>query len=384
MSLTVSGTARSLRARAPHKLRAMSDFWSARRVFLTGHTGFKGGWLALWLRELGAEVTGFAAVPPTDPALFELARIGELVDDVRGDVRDRDAVEAAVAAARPELVLHLAAQPVVRRAWREPADAYAINTLGTVHVLEAVRRRVPEATVVVITTDKVYADPDSGRRFSEDDTLGGEDPYSASKAAAELAAASYRDSYGLRIATARAGNVIGGGDWAEARILPDAVRAARAGVPLVVRDPAAIRPWQHVLNPLSGYLTLAERLDGSDGYARGWNFAPPLEREQRPVSWLVERFAAALGGDLEIGGTEHRDGPEEAARIGLDPTLAGERLDWHERWALEQGVEAAADWYRSVVFEGADARAVSLAQIRDFGPPAAHGSPQAMESSASA
>ena len=227
----------------------------------------------------------------------------------------------------------------------------------------------PGATVVVITTDKVYADPDSGRRFGEHDALGGEDPYSASKAAAELAAASYRDSYGLRIATARAGNVIGGGDWAEARILPDAVRAARAGMPLMVRDPAAIRPWQHVLNPLSGYLTLAQRLAESEEFARAWNFAPPLEREQRPVSWLVERFAAALGSDLDVADADHRDGPEEAARVGLDPSLAEERLGWRERWALEQGVEAAADWYRRVVFEGADARAVTLGQIREFGPP---------------
>ena len=348
----------------------MSDFWAGRRVFVTGHTGFKGGWLALWLHELGARVTGFAEPPPTDPALFELARIGELVDDVRGDVRDRAAVEQAVAAAEPQLVLHLAAQPVVRRAWREPADAYGINTLGTVHVLEAVRRRAPDATVVVITTDKVYADPDSGRRFAEHDPLGGEDPYSASKAAAELAAASYRDSYGLRIATARAGNVIGGGDWAEARILPDAVRAARAGVPLVVRDPHSIRPWQHVLNPLSGYLTLAEQLDGSEELARGWNFAPPLEREQRPVAWLVDRFAASLGGDLEVEGSDRRDGPNEASRVGLDPTLAAEQLDWRERWALERGVAETAAWYRSVVFEGADARAVTLEQIRAFGPPA--------------
>jgi CDP-glucose 4,6-dehydratase len=347
----------------------MRDYWNGRRVFLTGHTGFKGGWLALWLHELGAEVTGFADVPPTEPALFELARIGDAVDDVRGDVRERAAVASAVRAASPEVVLHLAAQPVVRRAWREPADAYAINTLGTVHVLEAVRQHAPEATVVVITTDKVYADPDSGRRFGEDDALGGEDPYSASKAAAELAAASYRDSYGLRVATARAGNVIGGGDWAEARILPDAVRAARAGVPLVVRDPVAIRPWQHVLNPLSGYLTLAQRLAGSAEFARGWNFAPPLEREQRPVAWLVDRFAAALGEELDVAGTDLRDGPEEAARVGLDPTLAGERLDWRERWALERGVAATADWYRSVVFEGADAREVTLAQIRAFGPP---------------
>src|SRR5215211_710864 len=347
----------------------MTDFWAGRRVLLTGHTGFKGGWLALWLGELGAQVTGFAGPPPTEPALSELARVGEALEDVRGDVRDRAAVAAAVRAARPEVVLHLAAQPVVRRAWREPADAYAINTLGTVHVLEAVRQHAPEATIVVITTDKVYADPDSGRRFAEDDRLGGEDPYSASKAAAELAAASYRDSYGLRIATARAGNVIGGGDWAEARILPDAVRAAHAATPLVVRDPNAIRPWQHVLNPLSGYLLLAERLAGSDAYARAWNFAPPLEREQRPVGWLVDRFAAALGGDLELVGTDRHDGPAEAARMGLDPTLAAQRLDWRERWPLERGVAETAAWYRRVVFEGEDARAVTLEQIRAFGPP---------------
>jgi CDP-glucose 4,6-dehydratase len=337
---------------------------------MSGHTGFKGGWLALWLHELGASVTGFAAEPPTDPAVFELARLGELVHDVRGDVRDRAAVEAAVAGAAPDVVLHLAAQPVVRRAWREPADAFATNTLGTVNVLEAVRRHAPEATVVVITTDKVYADPDSGRRFAEDDPLGGEDPYSASKAAAELVAASYRESYDLAIATARAGNVIGGGDWAEARILPDAVRARAAGEPLVVREPAAIRPWQHVLNPLSGYLLLAERLAGSREYARAWNFAPPLEREQRPVGWLVERFTAALGGDLAVVDAQYRDGPEEAARVGLDPTLATERLGWRERWPLERGVEAAAEWYRRVVFEGEDAREVMRAQIAGFGPPA--------------
>ena len=348
----------------------MTDFWAGRRVLVTGHTGFKGGWLVLWLRELGAAVTGFGGPPPTEPSLFGLARAGEDVRDVRGDVRDAAAVAAAVEAARPDVVLHLAAQPLVRRAWREPVDAFAVNALGTVHVLEAVREHAAGATVVVVTTDKVYADPDSGRRFQESDPLGGKDPYSASKAAAELAAAAYRDSYGLRIATARAGNVIGGGDWAQDRILPDAVRAARAGEPLAVRDPAAIRPWQHVLNPLSGYLALAERLAESPELARAWNFAPPLEQEQRPVVWLVERFAAALGAPLEVRAPERRDGPVEAARLGLDPSLAAERLGWRERWSLEQGVDATAEWYRRVVFEGEDARAVCLEQLRAFGAPA--------------
>src|SRR5829696_2174910 len=344
----------------------MTDFWAGRRVLLTGHTGFKGGWLALWLRVLGAEVTGFGAPPPTEPALYELARIGEGLRDLRGDVRDAAAVADAVARARPEVVLHLAAQPLVRQAWREPVDAFAINALGTAHVLEAVRTRAQGAAVVVVTTDKVYADPDSGRRFREGDPLGGKDPYSASKAAAELVAAAFRDSYALRVATARAGNVIGGGDWAQDRILPDAVRAAQAGRPLVVRDPGALRPWQHVLNPLSGYLRLAECLAGSEAFAAAWNFAPPLDAPQRPVGWLVERFAAALGGGLELAAPELTDGPREAARLALDPTLAAERLGWDERWPLERGVSATAEWYRRVLFEDGDARETTLAQIAEF------------------
>ena len=348
----------------------MSEFWAGRRVLVTGHTGFKGGWLSLWLAELGARVTGFGAPPPTEPALYGLARIGELLEDVPGDVRDRGAVAAAVETAAPDVVLHLAAQPLVRRAWREPVDAFAVNALGTAHVLDAIRALAPQAAVVVVTTDKVYEDPDSGRRFTEDDRLGGKDPYSASKAAAELVAAAFRDSYGLRIATARAGNVIGGGDWAEDRILPDAVRAAGAGRPLVVRDPAAIRPWQHVLNPLSGYLVLAERLASGEAVAaRAWNFAPGLEDDQRPVGWLVERFGAALGAPLEVTAPARADGPREAARLGLDPTRAARELSWRERWPLERGLAETADWYRRVVFEGEDAREVTLSQIEEFGPP---------------
>ena len=333
---------------------------------MTGHTGFKGSWLALWLHRLGASVTGFAAPPPTEPAMFELARVGELVEDLRGDVRAPAEVGAAVERAAPEVVLHLAAQPVVRRAWRHPAETFAINTLGTAHLLEAVREHAPGAAVVVVTSDKCYADPDSGRRFREDDRLGGEDPYSASKAAAELVAASYRDSLGVRAATARAGNVIGGGDWAEDRIVPDLVRAAREGRPAEVREPAAIRPWQHVLNPLSGYLALAERLAGSAEYATAFNFAPPLDAPQRPVGWVVERFSAAWDGGLESAvAVAAAPGPHEASRLGLDPTLALERLGWEERWPLERGIAATADWYRRVL-GGEDARSVSLEQIAEF------------------
>ena len=232
-------------------------------------------------------------------------------------------------------------------------------------MLDAVRLHAPGAAVVVVTSDKCYADPDSGRRFTEDDRLGGADPYSASKAAAELIAASFRDSLGLRVATARAGNVIGGGDWAEDRIVPDVVRAAQGVRALAIRDPAALRPWQHVLNPLSGYLTLAERLAGDPGLATAFNFAPPLESPQRPVGWIVERFGAALGLELPTSPPEPGGGPHEAARLGLDPSRAAERLGWTERWPLERGVDEAAGWYREVL-GGADARAVTLAQIEAF------------------
>ena len=296
-------------------------------------------------------MTGFAAPPPTEPALFGLARIAELVDDVRGDVRDRGRRRRPPSRPRgPRSCSTSRRSRVVRRAWREPADAFAVNTLGTVHVLEAVRALAPEAAVVVVTTDKVYADPDSGRRFGEDDPLGGEDPYSASKAAAELAAASYRDSYGLRIATARAGNVIGGGDWAEARILPDAVRAARAGVPLVVRDPAAIRPWQHVLNPLSGYLTLAAAPRRVRASSRAHGTSPRrLEREQRPV--------CVAGGSVRRGARRWRSrcaAHRRRATARARPPASASTRRWPASGSAgasagpleRRGDAAAAEWYR--------------------------------------
>jgi CDP-glucose 4,6-dehydratase len=342
------------------------EFWTGRRVLVTGHTGFKGSWLALWLHRLGAELTGFSGAPPTSPALFELARVAELLDDRRGDVRELDAIGAAVAAAAPEVVVHLAAQPVVRRAWRRPVEAFEVNALGTVHLLEAVREHAPRAAVVVVTSDKCYTDPDSGRRFTEDDRLGGSDPYSASKAAAEIVAASYRDGLGLRVATARAGNVIGGGDWAEDRIVPDLVRALHADRPVTVRDPAAVRPWQHVLNPLSGYVRLAERLAASEEFATAWNFAPPLDAAQRPVRWIVERFAAAWGAEVEVTTPGGPSGdPPEAARLGLDSSRAASKLDWRERWPLEPGLAATATWYRRVL-GGEDARGVTLEQLEAF------------------
>jgi CDP-glucose 4,6-dehydratase len=339
-------------------------FWRGRRVLVTGHTGFKGAWLALWLHRLRAQVTGFAGPPPSRPALFELSRAGEGVESLEGDVRDPDAVANAVASARPELVLHLAAQPLVRRSLAAPAETYAVNVLGTAHVLDAVRA-AGNASVVVVTSDKCYANVEpAGVPLGEHDRLGGRDPYSSSKAAQELVAAAYRESYGMRIATARAGNVIGGGDWAADRLVPDLMRAAVAGTPLEIRNPAAVRPWQHVLNPLAGYLVLAERLAASGEYAQSWNFGP-AEADARPVSWVVDRLRAHWPEPLEVRFAAPAGEGVEAPVLRLDSTAARERLGWRPRWALEEGLAATARWH-AAVRDGADPRAVTLDQLEAF------------------
>jgi CDP-glucose 4,6-dehydratase len=339
-------------------------FWAGRRVLLTGHTGFKGAWLALWLRELGADVTGFAGPPPSEPSLFELAGVGATVEDVRGDVRDPEAVAGVVAGSRPEVVLHLAAQALVRRSLEDPAETYATNVMGTVHLLEAVRAHAPDAAIVVVTSDKCYENDGSGRRLAEDDRLGGRDPYSSSKAAQELVASSYRDALGLRIATVRAGNVIGGGDWGRDRLVPDLVRAGERGVPLVIRNPAAVRPWQHVLNPLSGYLRIAEALAGGEPAARPWNLGPDAA-DERPAAWLAERLAARWHRPVAI---EHRDGApdgREAPVLRLDSALARQDLGWAPRWDLEAAVDVTAAWHARVA-AGEDAIAVCREQIEAF------------------
>jgi CDP-glucose 4,6-dehydratase len=337
------------------------SFWSGRRVLLTGHTGFKGAWLALWLRELGADVTGFAGAP-TDPSLFALARVGSVVEDVRGDVRDPRAVEAVVAGSRPEVVFHLAAQALVRRSLEEPAETYSTNVMGTVHLLDAVRAHAADAAIVVVTSDKCYANDGSGRRLSERDEIGGGDPYSSSKASQELVAAAYRDTLALRIATARAGNVIGGGDWAPDRLVPDLVRAGERGERLRIRNPAAVRPWQHVLNPLSGYLRIAERLAAGEDVARAWNLGPDAGDEQ-PVAWLSERLAARWHRPVSIERDES-DG-REAAVLRLDSAQARRDLGWAPRWDLAAAIDATAAWHARVD-AGEDAGAVSRAQLRSF------------------
>jgi CDP-glucose 4,6-dehydratase len=326
-------------------------FWSGRRVLVTGHTGFKGSWLALWLAALGARVTGFSAPAPTAPSLFELARVGDDVASIEGDVRDADAVGRAVADAAPEVVLHLAAQPLVRASYADPEGTYATNVMGTVNLLRA----LPDLhSVVVVTSDKCYAPRDSGRGYREDDPLGGHDPYSSSKAAQELVAAAFRDSYGLPVATARAGNVIGGGDFGADRLVPDAMRATATGQPLRVRNPDALRPWQHVLCPLHGYLLLAER-----GQRGAWNFGP-ADDDTLPVRSVVER----LGVDWQLDPGEH---PHEAQFLRLDSTRARTELGWSPRWELDRGLAATAEWYAAQrALGGEGLRELTLGQIRSY------------------
>jgi CDP-glucose 4,6-dehydratase len=347
-----------------------AGFWRGRRVLVTGHTGFKGSWLALWLRALGAEVSGFASPPPTSPSLFALARLDDIVPAVIGDLRDLRAVEEAVRRSRPEVVLHLAAQALVNRSVADPVDTFATNVVGTVHLLEAVRTAgFDVAAVVCITSDKCYANREWEWGYRESDALGGVDPYSASKACQELIAASYRESLLLDnapVATARAGNVIGGGDWAEYRLVPEVMQAAVEGRPVRVRNPDSVRPWQHVLNPLSGYLLLAERLAASGrDYAEAWNFSPAVE-EARPVSWLVERLRERWPGELtvEVAGAEANG--SEARLVKLDASKARGRLGWRPRWTLERAVDRIVEWY-SAYAQGKDLRAVTLEQIEAFG-----------------
>ncbi len=339
-------------------------FWRGRRVLVTGHTGFKGAWLCLWLQALGAEVSGFSDGVPTEPSLYGLARVGKgMARSTDGDVRDAAAVHAAVRRARPQLLVHLAAQSLVRRGLREPALTYDVNVLGTARVLDAANEAGVPATIVV-TSDKCYANDERGRPFGEDDPLGGRDPYSSSKAAQELVAAAYRESLGLRVATARAGNVIGGGDWAPDRLVADVMRAALAGAPVVLRNPDAVRPWQHVLNPLSGYLRLAERLEQDAGTARAWNFGP-AEEATRSAGWLAGALAERWPGGLELRVAPDGGGPE-ARTLALDSGLARERLGWRPPVDLAIGLDLTVAWYEALR-RGEDVRRLSLTQIAGNG-----------------
>ncbi len=344
--------------------------WKGRRVFLTGHTGFKGSWLSLWLKRLGAEVTGYSLDAPTRPSLFELARVAEGLKSVIADIRDLPRLSREMAQAAPEVVFHMAAQPLVRQSYTDPVETYATNVLGTVHVLEAIRRTPSVRAAVIITTDKCYENREWAWGYREIDRLGGRDPYSNSKACAELVTQSFRDSFfadgsGMRVAvaSARAGNVIGGGDWAADRLIPDFVRAIIEGRPVRIRHPEAVRPWQHVLDPLGGYLRLAERLllEGQP-WAQGWNFGPE-DADARNVRWVLER-CTRLWGEGARWESDAGNHPHEAGMLRLDISKARRELGWRPAWNIEQALEHTVAWYRAYV-KGADVRAMSLAQIEE-------------------
>jgi CDP-glucose 4,6-dehydratase len=348
-------------------------FWKGRRVFLTGHTGFKGAWLSLWLQSLGAEVTGYALEPPSAPSLFELAGVARGMRSILGDVRDARRLAEELRAASPEVVLHLAAQPLVRESYRDPAGTFAVNVMGTVNLLEAVRACPGVRAVVNVTTDKCYENREWVWGYRECDALGGHDPYASSKACSELATAAWRASFfsgaaAPGVATARSGNVIGGGDWGAERVIPDCVRAASTGGRITLRNPGATRPWQHVLEPLGGYLLLAERLSADRAaYAGAWNFGP-AEHDVWTVERLVQRFCALWGEGLACE-TVPGQHPHEANLLKLDCSKAGALLGWRPRWPLETALEKVASWTRAWR-SGADLAAACREQIGEYGSPA--------------
>ncbi|WP_097062943.1 CDP-glucose 4,6-dehydratase [Sphingomonas guangdongensis] len=344
-------------------------FWTGKRVFLTGHTGFKGSWLSLWLQQLGAQVTGFALAPPTSPALFEVARVADGMTSHIGDIRDAVALEEALRAADPEIVIHMAAQPLVRASYDDPVGTYATNVMGTVHLLDAVRRAPAVRAVCVVTTDKCYENREWAWGYREDEAMGGHDPYSNSKGCAELVTSAYRRSFFTgdgcaAIASGRAGNVIGGGDWATDRLIPDILRAVAAGEPVLIRNPLATRPWQHVLEPLSGYLVLCQQLwHDPAAAAEAWNFGP-RDEDARPVQWIVERMCALWG----AGADWTRDPsvqPHEANYLKLDISKARAGLGWQPHWTLSAALESIVAWHRAWL-AGDDMRRYCTRELERF------------------
>jgi len=349
------------------------SFWAGKVVLLTGHTGFKGSWLSLWLQSMGAKVVGYALAPPTDPSLFVAANVAEGMISHKGDIRDFAALSAVFEKHRPEIVIHMAAQALVRYSYANPIETYSTNIMGTVHLLEAARLTDSVCAIVNVTSDKCYENHEWVWGYRENEPMGGYDPYSNSKGCAELVTSAYRTSFfnpnnfakhGVALASARAGNVIGGGDWAKDRLIPDIMRAITQGTPVNIRNPHAIRPWQHVLAPLSGYLLLAQKLhEEGTAYAEGWNFGPSDE-DAKPVQWIVNRLTKAWseGASWVLGGGDH---PHEAHYLKLDCSKAKTRLDWHPGWHLEDALGAIIDWHRAYQ-DGKDMRELTLSQISTY------------------
>lgn len=353
----------------------MTDtFWQDRKVLVTGHTGFKGGWLSLWLQQLGAEVTGYALPAPTAPSLFETADVGQRMDSRIGDIRDLEKLKALVADIKPETIFHLAAQPLVRYSYDHPLETYTTNLIGSLKLLEAVRHAGGVRAVILVTSDKCYENNATGTPFNEDSPMGGFDPYSSSKGAMELMVASYRRSYfpadkyqdhGTAIATARAGNVIGGGDWAADRLIPDAIQAFQKSRPVTIRNPLATRPWQHVLDPLSGYLLLAQKLiEHGPDFAEGWNFGPSAS-DQQSVGWIMDHMTQ-LWGEGARWQTVTGQHPHEALQLTLDCSKALERLSWQSCWNIEQGLQKTIEWYKTYQDRAANLYDLTCDQIRQY------------------
>lgn len=353
-----------------------SEFWSGRKVFLTGHTGFKGCWLSLWLQSMGANVTGYSLSPEADLNLFEVAKIATGMESYFADIRDLAALRSAINAVRPEIIIHMAAQPLVRHSYVAPVETYTTNVIGTVHVLECARHCSSVRAVINVTTDKCYENKEWVWGYRENEPMGGYDPYSNSKACAELVTSAYRNSFfnsanyaehHTAIASARAGNVIGGGDWAADRLIPDFIRAIAAGDRVKIRNPGAIRPWQHVLEPLSGYLLLAERLvTHGPEFAEAWNFGPN-ESDARTVEWIVQSLVEGWG---DGAGWEKNDSPQphEATYLKLDCSKAHARLDWQPRWTLETALSRIIDWHKAQL-AGQDMHELCIRQIEEYTSP---------------
>jgi CDP-glucose 4,6-dehydratase len=344
------------------------SFWCDKRVLLTGHTGFKGAWMSLWLHSLGAKVQGFALAPPTSPSLFEEAKVGDLIQSTLGDVRDFTAVKKLVGEFKPEIVFHMAAQPLVRYSYDAPLETYATNVMGTAHLLESIRTTDSVRAVVNITTDKCYENREWVWGYREDEPMGGFDPYSSSKACSELVSAAYRQSFldkaGIAVATARAGNVIGGGDWAKDRLVPDVLRAFSDNQPVSIRNPNSIRPWQHVLEPLSGYLLLAEKLFAQPAtFSQAWNFGPQDE-DAKPVGWIVEAIAGKWGSEAAWSFDEGPH-PHEAYYLKLDISKARQVLGWSPRWTLDQALDNVIEWHQAW-WQRHDVRTKCMEQIEHY------------------